>query len=100
MNCKCGQPSKKLTVKKDGVNKGRQFYTCIEKQCEFFKWDTVGYDIRNFREGTCKRCGRWKCNADTCKEQRDYYENIIPNNDNDFNNDFDSNDNDQYSNDG
>jgi DNA topoisomerase III len=40
---KCNIPARKLTVKKDGPNKGRKFYLCPNKDdpnssCNFFKW--------------------------------------------------------------
>ncbi|XP_019609294.2 DNA topoisomerase 3-alpha isoform X1 [Rhinolophus sinicus] len=40
-SCLCGQPAVRLTVQKDGPNKGRQFHTCTkprERQCGFFEW--------------------------------------------------------------
>ncbi|XP_021921836.1 DNA topoisomerase 3-alpha [Zootermopsis nevadensis] len=47
--CQCGMPAKRLTVQKDGPNKGRQFYACQKPQherCNFFKWadDTIPGD--------------------------------------------------------
>ncbi|KAL6425769.1 hypothetical protein ACFW04_009678 [Cataglyphis niger] len=39
--CQCNQPARKLTVQKDGPNKGRQFYGCpkgMNSTCNFFKW--------------------------------------------------------------
>ncbi|XP_055594004.1 DNA topoisomerase 3-alpha [Uranotaenia lowii] len=39
--CRCNQPAKELTVKKDGPNKGRQFFSCCKpqnEQCGFFQW--------------------------------------------------------------
>ncbi|XP_029173837.1 DNA topoisomerase 3-alpha-like [Nylanderia fulva] len=39
--CQCNQPARKLTVQKDGPNKGRQFYGCpkgMNSTCKFFKW--------------------------------------------------------------
>ena len=39
--CECRVYAKCLTVKKEGSNKGREFYTCPRQQgfcCEFFKW--------------------------------------------------------------
>ncbi|XP_023945939.1 DNA topoisomerase 3-alpha [Bicyclus anynana] len=41
VNCNCGAPCKKLTVRKEGPNKGRQFYGCPKDgtaRCSFFKW--------------------------------------------------------------
>uniref|UniRef100_A0A1A9WUA1 DNA topoisomerase n=1 Tax=Glossina brevipalpis TaxID=37001 RepID=A0A1A9WUA1_9MUSC len=35
----CRQPTKELTVKKDGPNKGRIFYVCSKSNsCKFFQW--------------------------------------------------------------
>ena len=34
---KCQRPAKKLTVVKEGLNKGRPFFTC-QNGCSFFKW--------------------------------------------------------------
>ncbi|XP_034248609.1 uncharacterized protein LOC117649731 [Thrips palmi] len=39
--CKCRRPTKRLTVVKEGINKGRMFYCCNrpkEQQCGFFQW--------------------------------------------------------------
>ncbi|XP_057324309.1 DNA topoisomerase 3-alpha [Microplitis mediator] len=44
-SCNCHEPAVKLTVKKEGPNKGRQFYKCAKPQgssCEFFLWATDG----------------------------------------------------------
>jgi DNA topoisomerase-3 len=40
MKCPCGGDAALRTVNKDGPNKGRQFYTCSnrENSCKFFKW--------------------------------------------------------------
>jgi len=35
---KCGSPMAVRTVKKEGPNKGRQFYSCLTKACNGFKW--------------------------------------------------------------
>ncbi|XP_060575615.1 uncharacterized protein LOC132733052 [Ruditapes philippinarum] len=40
-HCQCGVPSKIISVKKDGPNCGRYFYTCSanrNQQCKFFQW--------------------------------------------------------------
>lgn len=45
VQCNCGLPSKKLTVYKEGPNKGRQFYGCpneFNKRCNFFQWADSG----------------------------------------------------------
>ncbi|XP_017015813.2 DNA topoisomerase 3-alpha [Drosophila takahashii] len=38
--CNCGQVASSLTVRKDGPNQGRPFFSCPtrEKSCGFFKW--------------------------------------------------------------
>ncbi|KAL9653812.1 hypothetical protein ABK040_012873 [Willaertia magna] len=36
--CKCGKPSVKRKVFKEGPNQGRYFYSCENKGCNFFKW--------------------------------------------------------------
>ncbi|XP_058446097.1 DNA topoisomerase 3-alpha [Malaya genurostris] len=39
--CRCSLPTKELTVKKDGPNKGRPFFACPKaqnEQCGFFQW--------------------------------------------------------------
>ncbi|XP_058807359.1 DNA topoisomerase 3-alpha [Phymastichus coffea] len=41
VTCNCGQSAKKLTVHKEGPNKGRQFYSCPQgpnSPCNFFQW--------------------------------------------------------------
>ncbi|XP_012287249.1 DNA topoisomerase 3-alpha isoform X2 [Orussus abietinus] len=38
INCLCGLPAKQLTVRKEGPNKGRQFYKCQQDICKFFDW--------------------------------------------------------------
>ncbi|XP_030024894.2 DNA topoisomerase 3-alpha [Manduca sexta] len=41
VTCECGLPGKKITVQKEGPNKGRLFYGCaneFSKRCKFFKW--------------------------------------------------------------
>lgn len=43
--CLCGEPSKKVLTKKEGLNKGRFFFACDKGQndpmrCTFFKWES------------------------------------------------------------
>ncbi|KAH1016264.1 hypothetical protein HUJ04_007516 [Dendroctonus ponderosae] len=38
--CQCEQQAVLLTVRKDGPNKGRQFYKCAQSACSFFLWDS------------------------------------------------------------
>ncbi|KAI0560478.1 Helicase [Gracilaria domingensis] len=43
-NCKCGSAAAHRTVRKQGRNKGRKFYTCpkpVGEQCGFFEWDNT-----------------------------------------------------------
>ncbi|KRX52967.1 DNA topoisomerase 3-alpha, partial [Trichinella sp. T9] len=43
--CQCGLPSKLFTVRKEGPNKGRTFYSCSKighGKCNFFVWADVG----------------------------------------------------------
>ncbi|CAH1132115.1 unnamed protein product [Ceutorhynchus assimilis] len=37
--CQCDQTAVLLTVRKDGPNKGKQFYKCAQSVCNFFLWD-------------------------------------------------------------
>ena len=37
--CFCGQPAEKLMVKKETARKGRRFYKCLRRVCDFFQWD-------------------------------------------------------------
>ena len=37
--CFCGQPAEKLMVKKETARKGRHFYKCLRRVCDFFQWD-------------------------------------------------------------
>lgn len=34
----CGVAAAERTVTKESPNKGRRFWTCEEKKCEFFEW--------------------------------------------------------------
>ena len=36
--CKCGVDSPVMTVKKEGANQGREFYTCATRTCDMFEW--------------------------------------------------------------
>jgi hypothetical protein len=38
VHCDCGVPAGERTVTKESVNKGRQFWTCETKACQFFQW--------------------------------------------------------------
>lgn len=41
-NCLCGAPAQMLTVKKEGPQRGRKFWKCVQRQFEFFQW--IGID--------------------------------------------------------
>ncbi|CAG9137322.1 unnamed protein product [Plutella xylostella] len=41
VRCDCGEPCKRLTVQKEGANRGRQFLGCARdysRRCQFFQW--------------------------------------------------------------
>ncbi|KAF6035492.1 TOP3A [Bugula neritina] len=41
VKCGCNMPANRLTVQKDGPNKGREFYACSkprDQSCRFFQW--------------------------------------------------------------
>jgi hypothetical protein len=42
----------RLTVQKDGANKGRKFYRCADDQCQFFQWEDSPGGASNF--SNCK----------------------------------------------
>ena len=50
--CNCQLPAERMTVKKSGPTRGRHFFKCARKVCEFFKWDPQ--EIR-----CCSN--RWRC---------------------------------------
>ena len=37
--CKCGAPAERLVVKKEGPRRGRSFWKCTQRLCDFFQWD-------------------------------------------------------------
>ena len=37
--CECRQPAERLIVKKDGARKGRAFFKCMQRECQFFLWE-------------------------------------------------------------
>jgi hypothetical protein len=37
IKCTCGEPAKQLTCRKEGPNKGRPFWTCAKRFCNFFE---------------------------------------------------------------
>lgn len=87
-NCQCGVEAAQFTVKKDGPNKGRKFYTCKTRTCKYFEWvDSNNYNPGRFKNGTCFRCGKWghydEGDGD-CQETNDFFGNKIPDNYQDF----------------
>lgn len=36
--CRCQQASERLVVKKEGPRKGRTFFKCMQRACDFFEW--------------------------------------------------------------
>src|SRR5690606_4707330 len=36
--CFCGKEAVEYVTKKEGLNKGRKFYSCGESRCYFFQW--------------------------------------------------------------
>ncbi|XP_037816202.1 DNA topoisomerase 3-alpha-like [Lucilia sericata] len=38
VNCNCDIPAIRLTVRKENHNKGRKFYKCSNRECNFFRW--------------------------------------------------------------
>ena len=41
VNYQCGKEADRLIVKKDGPTKGRHFYKCRARLCNFFEWDAT-----------------------------------------------------------
>lgn len=39
VKCLCGAEAEKLRVKREGPRQGRFFWKCVQRRCEFFKWD-------------------------------------------------------------
>lgn len=40
--CKCGKTAEKLRVKAaDNPRKGREFWKCVQRQCDFFEWEPM-----------------------------------------------------------
>jgi hypothetical protein len=78
--CSCKKELPLLTVKKEGTNKGKEFYSC--RECNYFSWKNScdSYNPNKFKQGSCYRCGRWGCDAIDCQQKRGYYGNDIPKN--------------------
>jgi len=39
MLCQCKNEARRLQVKKEGHNKGRWFYACADRKCQFFEFE-------------------------------------------------------------
>ncbi|XP_067928784.1 DNA topoisomerase 3-alpha-like [Watersipora subatra] len=53
--CACSEPAKRLTVRKEGPNTGREFYSCSkprEESCKFFQWADEGSSNISGNAGT------------------------------------------------
>eukprot|EP00435_Cladocopium_sp_Y103_P049714 s859_g15.t1 len=48
IRCKCNVPAERMTVKKEGPTKGRHFFKCHSRVCDFFQWDPE--EIRQLQE--------------------------------------------------
>ena len=74
-NCLCDMPGLQLTVRKDGPNQNRPFFTCgNNKACNFFAWadegtnlgsgqnqggsQNQGNDSKKRKAPTCSNCGK------------------------------------------
>jgi hypothetical protein len=79
IHCECGNVANLLTVKKEGKNTGREFYTCATRTCNFFGWnDSRDYNSDKFKSGTCSKCGYFSCDDEKCDRVFDFYHNKIP----------------------
>ena len=80
MKCDCNSNCKLSIVKKEGPNKGREFYHCATNKCKCFKWkDSKTYDPTKFKNGACFRCGYYGCEITDCNREFDWFGNKIPN---------------------
>lgn len=87
VNCKCLNEAVQRTVSKEGPNKGKLFWTCASKGCEFFEWcDKVGGGLNkpSFSSngnagagggsakgsGSCFKCGGTGHWANNCPSKR------------------------------
>jgi len=74
--CNCGTVAKLCTVKKDGPNKGRQFYGCMkprEAGCQFFQWgdeNNTNDTGTKSRKRKCGQCGETGHDKRSCPQNR------------------------------
>ncbi|XP_018576007.1 DNA topoisomerase 3-alpha, partial [Anoplophora glabripennis] len=60
--CSCNNKALLLTVRKDGSNKGRQFYKCASDTCKFFLWAVDDGTSSNVRHDD-QQTNRIHCNC-------------------------------------
>ncbi|XP_032669264.1 DNA topoisomerase 3-alpha isoform X2 [Odontomachus brunneus] len=71
--CQCNQPARKLTVHKEGPNKGRQFYGCSKSMnsgCNFFKWADENTDWNNSSTVNSGRSREYNSGSNASKRPR------------------------------
>ncbi|KPJ08784.1 DNA topoisomerase 3-alpha [Papilio machaon] len=59
--CNCGVPARRVTVQKEGPNKGRPFYGCpknFSSRCNFFQWADSGTNVEWNNSSTGNSRGR------------------------------------------
>ncbi|XP_045535738.1 DNA topoisomerase 3-alpha [Papilio machaon] len=59
--CNCGVPARRVTVQKEGPNKGRPFYGCpkdFSSRCNFFQWADSGTNVEWNNSSTSNSRGR------------------------------------------
>ena len=54
--CRCNIPATEFTVKKDGPNKGRPFFSCSERKCDFFQWGDEEPETQNVTVENAPNC--------------------------------------------
>lgn len=53
MRCKCNAPAERMTVKKEGATKGRHFFKCHQRICDYFQWDPE--EVRALQEAMASK---------------------------------------------
>lgn len=73
--CSCGKEANRWEVKKEGPTKGRHFYRCHNRLCDFFQWDEI--EQKNLKAGMKRNPGEMEelmeldSQENTIKEQLD-----------------------------
>ncbi|CAD5122782.1 DgyrCDS11189 [Dimorphilus gyrociliatus] len=66
--CACGEVAILKVVSKNNANKGRQFYSCPKRSCNFFEWiDEKGDNDNNLDDSVTRSAKKRKCGY--CNEQ-------------------------------